>query len=197
MDTEAAAGSDWAGNSKSSDTISFYFLRSPFLLCHSPALSDDQAFTVSDSAILQFAELCLCRKKNCQNWLAIRTIVHSQILLLSILSIYFSSDIWNCKSLISPWSGHLRDFWVWALGQQQTSHSPIIGNSFARTNWKYLGLFEKYLSVSPPLHFKVCTIISFLWKLVDFCLGFLPLLEYLTVVGSLPFEFWRLGLKVC
>ena len=155
MDTKAAAGSDWTGNSKSSDTISFYFLRSPFLLCHSPALSDDQAFTVSDSAILQFAELFLCRKKNLQNWLAIRTIVHSQILLLSILSIYFSSDIWNCKSLISPWSGHLRDFWVWALGQQQTSHSPIIGNSFARTNWKYLGLFEKYLSVSPPLHFKL------------------------------------------
>ena len=73
MDTEAAAGSDWTGNSKSSDTISFYFLRSPFLLCHSPALSDDQAFTVSDSAILQFAELCLYRKKNCQNWLAIRS----------------------------------------------------------------------------------------------------------------------------
>ena len=171
MDTEAAAGSDWTGNSKSSDTISFYFLRSPFLLCHSPALSDDQAFTVSDSAILQIVELCLCRKKNCQNWP------------LSIVRFYFFPSFPStfiliniyCKSLISPWSGHLRDFWVWALGQQQTSHSPIIGNSFARTNWKYLGLFEKYLSVSPPLHFKVPTIISFLWKLADFCLGFLPL----------------------
>ena len=126
MDTEAAAGSDWTGNSKSSDTISFYFLRSPFLLCHSPALSDDQAFTVSDSAILQFAELCLCRKKNCQNWLAIRTIVHSQILLLSILSIYFYSDKYPLQksdfSLVRSPQGFL------GLGPGTAADQPLTDN---------------------------------------------------------------------